>query len=68
MNLDLEQYDYTNFQNNRERAKILYLICTLELIRYPDRDVLQLLSKPSMENVDNLSWGWETSNGEIFAI
>lgn len=65
LNLDLEQYDYINFQNNRERAKILYLICTLELIRYPDRDVLQLLSKPSMENVDNFSWGWETSNGEI---
>lgn len=65
LNLDLEKYDYTNFQNQRERAKILYLICTLELIRYPNRDVLQLLSKPSMENVDNHPWGWETSNGAI---
>ncbi len=65
LNLDLEQYDYTNFQNKRERAKILYFICTLELIHYPGKDVLQLLSKPSMENTDNLFWGWETSNGEI---
>ena len=43
----------------------MYFICTLELIHYPGKDVLQLLSKPSMENTDNLFWGWETSNGEI---
>ena len=65
LNLDLNQYDYSSLKNKRERAKILYLICTLELIHYPGQDVLQLLSKPSMENVDNLFWGWETSNGKI---
>lgn len=65
LNLDLGQYDYSSLKNKRERAKILYLICTSELIHYPGQDVLQLLSKPSMENVDNLFWGWETSNGEI---
>ena len=65
VDLNSEQYNYTNLQCKRERAKILYLLCTLDLLDYPHRKVFELLNKPSMENVDNLLYGWETSNGEI---
>ena len=48
-----------------ERSKILYFFYMLEHKYYPKTNVLMLLDKPSMENIDNTFLGWETQNGEI---
>lgn len=66
LNLDLNLFDYGNIKNKQERAKILYYIYKLKNWDFPDYNILELLSKPSMENVDNSFLGWETTNGRLF--
>ena len=64
LGIDLDSFDYTSLQNMRERAKILFFIYKLKNEYFCDVNVLQLLSKPSMENIDNSFLGWEPTNGE----
>ena len=64
MNFDLDAYDYDDIQNQRERAKLLFFVYMLKKRVFPNVNILQLLSKPSMENIDNSFLGWETSNGK----
>lgn len=63
LNFDLDAYDYDDIQNQRERAKIFYFIHTLKK-KFSGINILQLLGRPSMENIDNSFLGWETSNGK----
>ncbi len=63
LNIDLDSFDYSNIQNKRERAKILYFFFMIKK-DFSHIDILKLLSKPSMENIDNSFFGWETSNGK----
>ena len=59
--IDLNSFCYDSLQNKRERAKILYFINRLRK-KFPDTHVLQMLSKPSLENMDNSFFGLHTSN------
>jgi len=63
LNFDLNLFDYNIIQNKRERAKILYFIFMLKK-DFSHINILELLSRPSMENIDNSFFGWETSNGK----
>lgn len=63
LNIDIELFDYNDFQNKRERIKILYFVFTLKK-EFHHINILELLSKPSMENIDNAFLGWQTSNGK----
>ena len=65
LNFDLEMYGKENITNQRERGKIIYLFYFLENICFRGTNVLLLFGKPSMENIDNLDFGWKTNNGEI---
>lgn len=64
LNIDLDAFNYSNLQNMRERAKILFFVYKLRNKHFCDVNILKLLSKPSMENNDNSFWGWETRNGQ----
>lgn len=63
LNIDIELFDYSDIQNKRERIKILYFVFMLKK-EFHHINILELLSKPSMENIDNAFLGWETSNGK----
>ena len=65
LSLDLELFDKNNSKHQLERGKIISLIYTLENKHFPTTNILELLSKPSMENIDNSFLGWETYNGKI---
>lgn len=64
LNFDLDAYDYDDIQNRRERAKLLFFVHMLKKRTFPHMNILQLLGRPSMENIDNSFLGWETSNGK----
>ena len=64
LDVSLDTYDYSDIENYRGRAKILFFIYYLKNTKYPEVNILQMLGKPSMENNDNSFLGWETSNGE----
>lgn len=64
-NFDLDLFDYNNIRNRQERIKILYLIYKIKNYEFPKVKVLELLSKPSMENIDTSPFGWKTNNGYI---
>lgn len=68
LNLDLDSFDYNNIRNKQERAKVLYFLHGLKTRDFPNVNILELLSKPSMENIDNSFLGWETSNGKIIKL
>lgn len=65
LGIDLNQFDYKNIQNQRERAKILYFFYMMKNRDFPKVNILELFRKPSMENIDNSLLGWETHNGQI---
>lgn len=65
LNIDLDSFNYETLRNKRERAKILYFIYTQRNWNNQGIQILELLGKPSMENIDHTSWGWETSNGKL---
>lgn len=64
LHFDLDSYDYDDIQNRRERAKLLFFVHMLKKRTFPHMNILQLLGRPSMENIDNSFLGWETSNGK----
>lgn len=64
LNFDLELFD-SNEGYQPQVYKILYMFYMLENRDYPNTNILELLSKPSMENVDNSFVGQVTSNGKI---
>jgi hypothetical protein len=68
LGVDLETFDYSNLQNMRERAKILFFVYRLKNKYFCDVNILKLLSKPSMENNDNSFLGWETHNGQYISF
>ena len=59
LNFDLDAYDYDDIQNRRERAKLLFFVHMLKKRTFPHMNILQLLGRPSMENIDNSFLGWE---------
>lgn len=63
--IDLNELDRNDNREKRERSKILYFFYMLEHRLYPNINVLMLLDKPSMENIDNTFWGRQTHNGKI---
>ena len=63
--IDLNQLIRDDDREKRERSKILYFFYILEHRYYPNINVLMLLDKPSMENIDNTFLGWQTHNGKI---
>lgn len=68
LNFDLEAFETKDKQYKCERCKILYLFYILENIYFPKTNVLQLLSKPSMENIDNSSLDMNTYNANIIKM
>ena len=65
LGIDLNELNRNDDREKCERSKILYFFYMLEHKYYPKTNVLMLLDKPSMENIDNTCLGWETQNGEI---
>lgn len=65
LNVDLELFDEDNLEHQCEKFKILYMFYMLKNKLFPRMEVIQLLGKPSMENLDNSVWGWETKNGDV---
>lgn len=65
LGIDLNQLVRDDDREKRERSKILYFFYILEHRYYPNINVLMLLDKPSMENIDNTFLGWQTHNGKI---
>ena len=72
LDFDIESFDCkNNLRYKSEICKIIYFIYILENRDIPKilggkyYNVLELLSKPSMENIDNSLLGWTTSNGLI---
>ena len=63
LNIDLELFDKDNFRDQCEKYKILCMFYMLKE-KY-NKEVIQLLGEPSMENIDNSSLGWKTKNGDI---
>ena len=68
LDFDLEAFEKKDKQYKYERCKILYLFYTLENIYFKKTNVLKLLSKPSMENIDNSPLGTYTYNGMIIKL
>lgn len=64
LNIDLELFDKDNLYYQCGKFKILYMFYILKK-KYPKTKVIELLGKPSMENIDNTLFSWKTYNGEI---
>lgn len=64
LNFDLDAYNYDDIRNRQERAKLLFFVHMLKKSVFPNVNIIQLLGRPSMENIDNSFLGWETSNGK----
>lgn len=64
LNVDLELFDKNNLVYQSEKFKILYMFYVLKK-KYPKIKVIEMLGKPSMENIDNFLFGWKTYNGDI---
>ena len=69
VNYDLTLYEDTNdSQVMREKAKLFYFLFTLnkelQSVGFQSVDIYELLSKPTMENIDQSAFGWITQNGE----
>lgn len=65
LGIDLNAFDKTCECYKRERCKILYFFYMLEHEQFVECNVLELFSKPSMENIDNAVLSMETRNGKI---
>ena len=65
LKFDFDLFDKTSKRNRCEICKILYLFYMLEHKHFPKTNVLMLLSKPSMESIDNSGLGKETCNGNV---
>lgn len=65
LNLDLCAFDKNNKKYKWESCKILYFFYMLENRDFKGTNILELLSKPSMENIDNSFIGMETCNGLV---
>lgn len=68
LNLDLDLFDDNTIRNKREKAKIIHFLYMLREKHFPDINALILLSKPSMENIDNTSLDMATYNGKIIGF
>ena len=69
VNYDLTLYeDGNDSQVMREKAKLFYFLFTLnkelQSAGFQSVDIYELLSKPTMENIDQSAFGWITQNGE----
>jgi hypothetical protein len=68
LDFDLELFDKNNNKYKREICKILYFFYMLKNKYFPRINVLELLSKHSMENIDNSFLGMKTVYGRIIKI
>lgn len=64
LNIDLENFPKKDLQYKKERCKILFFFFMLENDHFKGTNILELLSNPSMENIDN-SADIQTRNGII---
>lgn len=66
IHFDLDKYKDPIWDESKYQIyKILYLFYKLEHIEFKGTNVINVLSKPTMENVDNLFLGLETTYGTI---
>lgn len=65
LQIDLDAVDKNNKRYKRERCKILYFFYMLEHEIFEGYNVLKLLSRPSMESIDNAALNIETRNGIV---
>lgn len=65
LNIDMDLFNYDVIQNRRDRAKLYYYFYKIRHKEFKKFNILELLRKPSIENIDNSFWGYKTSNGEI---
>lgn len=65
LNFDMENFDKTKVRYKREKYKILYFFYLIEHKYFNKTNVLMLMSKPSMENIDNSFLGMNTYNGMV---
>lgn len=67
LQFDLNAFDKNNERYKKERCKIIYFFYVLENDTYKGYNILKLLSKPSMENIDNALLNIFTCNGLIIS-
>lgn len=65
LNMDMNLFDYSIIKNKQDRAKLYFYFYKIKHKEFKEIDIMQLLSKPSMENVDCSFFGYETKNGKV---
>ena len=65
MNFDIDLYQPDDIKYKCEIQKIIYLFYIFENKYYPKTNILELISEPTMENIDNSFLGMRTYNGKI---
>jgi len=65
VDIDLLLFDIHNKKNKREIYKILFFLYMLNNGNPYRINMLEMLSKPTMENIDNSYFGWKTSYGLV---
>lgn len=68
LNIDMDLFDYNIIQNKRDRAKLYYYLYKIKHKEFKKFNILELLRKPSMENIDNSFWGYNTNNGKTMGM
>lgn len=63
LNIDLNDFDFSNIRNKREKIKILYFLYKTKA-KFPNVNILELLSNQSMENITPNSFHLKTYNGD----
>jgi hypothetical protein len=65
LDFNIKLFDVINHRQQGELCKIIYFFYMLEHRYFPNTNVLELLSKPSMENIDNSFLKWKTWHGSV---
>lgn len=65
LNIDMSLFDYGILENKQDRAKLYYYFYKIKHKEFKKIKIMELLSKPSMENVDHSFFGYETKNGKV---
>lgn len=65
LNMDMKLFDYSIIKNKQDRAKLYFYFYKIKHKEFKEIDIMQFLSKPSMENVDHSFFGYETKNGKV---
>lgn len=68
LNFDIDSFNADNGKHKCEIFKILYFFYMLENKHFPKINVFKLLSKPSMESIDNSFFKWKTWHGSVVKV